>query len=151
MPVPAALTPPPRPRRRPAGLRHRPPPLTVAQILTWADKHFERTGSYPNRNSGEVYDAAGEKWHLIDTDMRQGHRGLPGGDSLARLLARERGVSTFRGEQVSVQVEGSSPSSELWAAGERIGPLPARLDVLRASLRVLVPESSSIRRAPDVT
>lgn len=88
---------PPAPRRsRPARLRHSRPPLSVAQILAWADAHRAQTGSYPNLNSGEVRGAAGEKWRLIDTCLRQGLRGLPGGGSVARLLARERGVRNIR-------------------------------------------------------
>jgi hypothetical protein len=36
--------------------------------------------------------ALGQTWLALDSALRNGHRGLPGGDSLARLLARERGV-----------------------------------------------------------
>jgi hypothetical protein len=36
--------------------------LTEQRILAWADVHFERNGKYPNRNSGLVHDAPGEKW-----------------------------------------------------------------------------------------
>ncbi len=34
----------------------------------------------------------GETWHAIDLALREGLRGLPGGSSLARLLAQRRGV-----------------------------------------------------------
>jgi hypothetical protein len=33
-------------------------------------------------------DAVGETWRAIDTALRRGLRGLPGGDSLRRLLGR---------------------------------------------------------------
>jgi hypothetical protein len=36
--------------------------------------------------------APGETWVAIDAALAHGHRGLPGGDSVARLLARRRGV-----------------------------------------------------------
>lgn len=41
--------------------------------------------------SGHVLDKKNEKWLNIDSALARGYRGLPGGDSLARLLARERG------------------------------------------------------------
>jgi len=68
------------------------PPLTVEQILTWADMYHQRTGTWPNQKSGDVVGAPGERWQSIDAALLQGHRSLPGGSSLARLLAEHRGV-----------------------------------------------------------
>jgi hypothetical protein len=68
------------------------PPLTAAQILAWADAHHARTGAWPAARSGPVEGAPGESWKGLDRDLRHGHRGLPGGDSLHRLLRRERGA-----------------------------------------------------------
>ena len=68
------------------------PQLTEEQILTWADAHKERTGKWPSCGSGPVQDAPGETWNCINNALVQGHRGLPGGSSLSRLLARERKV-----------------------------------------------------------
>jgi hypothetical protein len=68
------------------------PPLTQKKILTWADAHHERTGDWPNVNSGAVVDAPGERWDALDAALRQGHRGLAGGSSLLRLLVKKRGV-----------------------------------------------------------
>jgi hypothetical protein len=68
------------------------PQLTVEQVLAWADAHKAQTGRWPTADSGPVAFAPGETWHAIDGALAPGHRGLPGGDSLARLLARERGV-----------------------------------------------------------
>jgi hypothetical protein len=67
------------------------PPLTVAQILAWADLHHGRTGRWPSALSGPVADAPGENWHPLDTALQRGGRGLPGGTSLARLLVQCRG------------------------------------------------------------
>jgi hypothetical protein len=67
------------------------PRLTRAQILRWADAHRRRTGAWPTATSGAVTEARGETWRSVDAALRQGWRGLPGGDSLARLLDRERG------------------------------------------------------------
>jgi hypothetical protein len=69
--------------------RHR-PPLTLRQILAWADAHHARTGGWPSACSGPVADAPGEKWAGLDVALAEGRRGLPGGDSLARLLDRRR-------------------------------------------------------------
>jgi hypothetical protein len=68
------------------------PVLSQKKILEWCDAHFQRTGTWPNTATGEVVDAPGEKWKLIDSDLRQGQRGLTGGSSLARLLAKKRGT-----------------------------------------------------------
>jgi hypothetical protein len=71
---------------------HDQPPLTQRQILAWAVAHHERFGQWPNVTSGEVVDAPGERWDLIDNALRVGHRGQPGGSSLRKLLAKKLGV-----------------------------------------------------------
>jgi hypothetical protein len=74
--------------------RHRPglPPLTVAQILAWADAYRARTGAWPGVRSGPVDGSAPETWWGVDLALRRGWRGLPGGDNLPGLLSRERGA-----------------------------------------------------------
>jgi hypothetical protein len=66
------------------------PTLTVVQILAWADAHKARVGRWPSAASGPVVGAAGETWAAVNTALAEGLRGLPGCDSLARLLRRER-------------------------------------------------------------
>jgi hypothetical protein len=68
------------------------PPLCEEQILKWADEHRERTGSWPTKDSGAIPGIRGEKWESIDMALRKGARALPGGSSLAKLLAERRGV-----------------------------------------------------------
>jgi hypothetical protein len=68
------------------------PPLTKDQILAWADAHFERTGKWPKIDTGPVVGAPDETWTNVHAALSQGQRGLPGGSSLAQLLAKERGV-----------------------------------------------------------
>ncbi len=73
------------------GLRHHGhlPRLTAQRILAWADKHYRRTGQWPNQNStAEIQGAPGEKWPNINSALLEGFRGLPGGDSISRLLIR---------------------------------------------------------------
>lgn len=71
-------------------------PLTVAQILAWADDHRARTGGWPKLASGSVLAAPGETWRGVNDALRAGLRGLHGGDSLANLLSRHRGPHTRR-------------------------------------------------------
>jgi hypothetical protein len=66
--------------------------LYISQILAWADAYRKRTGSWPNLNSGRISGALDETWRRVDSALRIGLRGLPGGSSLARLLAEQRGV-----------------------------------------------------------
>jgi hypothetical protein len=79
--------------RNPKGL----PPLTVEQILAWADAHHERTGQWPTLFSGPIPGAPGETWQAAHSALSNGKRGLPGGSSLARLLAAEREVRNIHG------------------------------------------------------
>jgi hypothetical protein len=68
------------------------PPLTEAQVLSWADAHQGRTGDWPDCDSGPVPEAPGETWCAVDSALARGRRGLPGGSSLALLLAEKREV-----------------------------------------------------------
>ncbi len=82
----------PKKQRRPKRLRAAARPLlTIGQILEWADAHHGRTGRWPSLNSGPVQDNRNESWGNIDRMLQKGTRGLPGGSSLARLLAEQRG------------------------------------------------------------
>jgi len=67
------------------------PALSTEIILEWADRHRGRTGRWPNLRSGPVEDAPGETWVAINTALIRGARGLPGGESLSKLLKRQRG------------------------------------------------------------
>jgi hypothetical protein len=70
---------------------HRPKrPLTVAQILAWADDWRAETGQWPRARSGAIR-GAGLTWQAVNLALNSGRRGLPGGDTLAKLLGRERG------------------------------------------------------------
>jgi hypothetical protein len=86
--------------RRCRGKAGRPPALAVDAILAWADAHQARTGRWPDRDSGPVLEAPGEIWGRINAALGEGRRGLPGGDTLARLLGRhgrgERRAGTGR-------------------------------------------------------
>jgi hypothetical protein len=74
------------------GRRHKGhlPRYDIKQILIWADAHYAATGQWPVQTSGPLLDAPNEKWSKIDNALRNGLRGLPGGSSLAQLLAEQR-------------------------------------------------------------
>lgn len=76
------------------GVRNRlsMPDLTEVAILAWADRHHARTEAWPKYQDGAIDGAPGETWHAVDTALVRGRRSLPGGDSLAKLLTRERAV-----------------------------------------------------------
>ena len=65
------------------------PPLSRRKIVAWATAHHERTGKWPNCESGPVTDAPGEGWAAIDAALRTGCRGFPGGSSLRELLFKK--------------------------------------------------------------
>src|SRR6516165_10421250 len=67
-------------------------PFYISQILAWADVFHQRTGQWPNLYSGKIWTQRGDNWRKVDSALRLGLRGLPGGSSLARLLAEQRGV-----------------------------------------------------------
>jgi hypothetical protein len=72
-------------------------PLSVEQILAWADAHHIEFGvwppAWPGTDQGQVVRATGEPWAAIDRALVLGLRGLPGHSSLAELLAEHRGAS----------------------------------------------------------
>jgi hypothetical protein len=68
------------------------PRLTDRKIRAWARRHRRRTGGWPTVDAGPVADAPGETWLGVDVALKQGHRGLPGGSSLFRLLKPLRGA-----------------------------------------------------------
>ena len=68
------------------------PMLTEEKICRWAAAHCRQTEGWPNENSGPVQAAPGETWGNVNAALRDGLRGLPGGETLAQLLARRLGV-----------------------------------------------------------
>jgi hypothetical protein len=69
--------------------------LTVEMIRTWMETHRAATGRWPNTCSGPIPGTSGESWSRVDSALRAGCRGLPGGSSLRRLchdLAHDSGA-----------------------------------------------------------
>lgn len=74
------------------------PPLTERQILTWADAHRATHGEWPTCRCAEqiIPGTGGERWFNIDQVLRKGLRGLAGGSSLSKLLAKHRNVPNVK-------------------------------------------------------
>ena len=68
------------------------PPLTIEQLLAWADEHKVRTGAWPKTQSGSIPGTDGDKWANVEAALQTGGRGCQGGSSIARLLHEYRGV-----------------------------------------------------------
>jgi hypothetical protein len=64
------------------------PRLSCGRIRGWASAYRRRTGKWPGVLSGPIPEAPGENWRAVNLALYLGYRGLPGGDSLARLLRR---------------------------------------------------------------
>jgi diacylglycerol kinase (ATP) len=50
---------------------------------------------------------------------------------------RHPAVTTLRGHDVTIEMPDATDDPELWASGERVGPLPARLDAAPGAVRVV--------------
>ena len=84
----------PRPKRLRARAR---PWLSVGQILHWADAFHEMHGRFPQRDDGYIHGTSDDSWSAVNQCLIHGCRGLPGGHSLARLLAEHRGFRNRMG------------------------------------------------------
>ncbi|MDB5307355.1 MAG: hypothetical protein JWO38_1557 [Gemmataceae bacterium] len=138
-------------------------PLTAEQVLVWADVHHARTGHWPTRTSGPIADAPGETWAVVDSALLNGSRGFPGKDSLARFLARHRGVRNRKAlpplvpEQVLAWADAHHARTGAWPT-HTSGPIPdapgetwERADAaLRCGHRGL-PGGSSLAQLLDAT
>jgi hypothetical protein len=67
------------------------PRLTERQILAWARQHRRRTGRWPSENAGAIPGSGGLNWMAVNSALRDGWRGLPGGSSLSQLLRGVKG------------------------------------------------------------
>jgi hypothetical protein len=73
--------------------------LSMDRIMDWAQAHHQRTSVWPHRAAGPIRGARGLTWSIIDTALRVGTRGLPGGKSLARLFGRKKSRAKVKTRQ----------------------------------------------------
>ncbi len=64
--------------------------LRLEQIAAWGQAYLKRHGIFPNRHSGPIAGSLGLKWSAVDSALKSGCRGLPGGSSLASLFGDRR-------------------------------------------------------------
>jgi hypothetical protein len=83
---------------RERGARHplNLPQLSIDQVLKWADAYRELHGRWPNARSGAIEGSNDETWGLVDSALRNGHRGIKSGGSLSQLLHKRRNVHSAR-------------------------------------------------------
>lgn len=120
--------------------------LSIEKILAWADAHHQRTGDWPNKRSGEVKGGRKVSWGGIDSALSNGLRGLPGGSSLAKLLAEARGrhhhldKPPLTLEQILAWADAHHQRTGEWPLKERSGPVQDAPDetwaAIHAALRV---------------
>ena len=67
------------------------PKLNLQWILSRADEYKESKGNWPNAKSGPIA-GTDETWGSINAALSMGLRGLAGESSLAKLLAKKRGL-----------------------------------------------------------
>jgi hypothetical protein len=130
---------------------NKPQQLTVAQILDWADAYRAATGAWPSAASRPIGCAPGEHWKKIDGALSRGSRGLPGGDSLARLLVRhgrrakrwaKSGPGAWTAQQDDL-VRTLSPAEAARKTGRPLGAIYKR----RQRLRVPDGRRSTVERS----
>jgi hypothetical protein len=114
------------------------PALTEGQILAWADAHFARTGDWPTATTGPITDAPGETWMAVEGALQHGNRGLPGGDTLFRLLRRKHGLPERRGRH-----RGATPARlrqvlRLHGRGLSLAEVGRRLGVSRQAVQQML-------------
>jgi hypothetical protein len=64
--------------------------LRLEQIIEWGNACCKRTGTFPRRDSGLIAGSGELKWSTVDSALKRGSRGLPGGSSLAKLFGTRR-------------------------------------------------------------
>ncbi|HEX4611080.1 MAG TPA: hypothetical protein VH092_23015 [Urbifossiella sp.] len=99
------------------------PAYTPEQILVWADAYKAREGKWPTARGGPIPEAPGETWLAVASALVYGKRGLPGGDSISRLLVRSRG---WRNKQAAPRLTVEQIRGWVIAHFRRVGNWPTR-------------------------
>ncbi|MBW2187231.1 MAG: hypothetical protein JRG71_12795 [Deltaproteobacteria bacterium] len=69
------------------------PKFSEDEILMWADAYKQRYGDWPNRAVGIIEESLVEDtWQAVHSALNEGARGLPGKDTLTKLIERNRHV-----------------------------------------------------------
>jgi hypothetical protein len=104
------------------------PRWTHDEILAWADDYHAAHGRWPTVKSGPVSAAPGTTWNAVEMALQKGRRGLPGGSTLARLLAEHRGcrnraaLPPLTGDQIRTWADAYRATHGRWP-NYRSGPV----------------------------
>lgn len=60
-------------------------PLDIEQIAEWMAAYALRHGKYPTKRSNTIEESPEDNWEAVDAALRNGHRSLPGRQTLAQL------------------------------------------------------------------
>ncbi len=102
--------------------------FSLPEILEWADAHHARKGAWPQIYSGPITELLSGNWRSVDNALRMGLRSLPGGSSLAQLLAEKRNVRNSGGlpalnpKQILVWADAHHARTGAWPTSES-GPI----------------------------
>jgi hypothetical protein len=106
---------------------HNTPDLTEERIVAWAHAYRERAGRWPTALSGAIADSApGDTWGAVSRALSGGDRGLPGGTTLARLLAERAGKRSHLGlprlseEQILAWADAYRAHTGAWPAARHV-------------------------------
>jgi len=99
---------------------HTLPRLTLDQVLAWADAYQAKTGRWPRSRLGQIADAPGETWSVVETALYQGLRGLPGGMTLSQLLTERRGAPAIEAQPSTDTVQDTTQPLRFSHARARI-------------------------------
>ena len=130
------------------------PPITIEEVLALADAWFAKYGCWPKERDNQ-------DWNSINAALREGRRGLPGGTTLARLLAEHRGLHhplhqprlTLR--RILAWAKAHHRRTKRWPNAQRTGPRGARRELakideaLRCGLRGLARGTTLARLLED--
>jgi hypothetical protein len=78
-------------------------PLTIDNIMEWADQHYQKTGKYPNQRSGRGFLPNREHWGLINNSLLGGGRKLV---DCTKYSKRVNSLSKLLWEYRKVQYQG---------------------------------------------
>jgi hypothetical protein len=79
--------------------------LTVPLIKKWARQHFEYTGRWPAKESGQVFGQGELTWKAVDRMLRRGGQGLRGGSSLMQVVKASGGTYNTRKKRPGLTVK----------------------------------------------
>jgi DNA-directed RNA polymerase specialized sigma24 family protein len=116
-------------------------------VLSWADRFRRRTGKWPSAVAGRVEGAPGLTWSAVDKALRYGYHGMPGGDSLARLLQRERGLPVRRAGRPPKPARRQA-AARLRADGLTLAEIGRRLGISRQAAHQMLRHGTAASRRP---